>query len=183
MYFYQSISVEPIGVIQTKANEAEVKQRRHLSEVIVLPKFMEALDGITEFSHLQIVFWLHKVTLEDRLILKIHPKHRLDLPLVGAFAARTKLRPNPIGISTVELVRAEGNVLTVKGLDALDGTPLLDIKPYDESDADLNPKIPQWCKQLKEEEKCRQTILFQKNKLAFKGPGITQLLFSPRLLL
>jgi tRNA (Thr-GGU) A37 N-methylase len=70
------------------------------------------------------------------------------MPLTGVFAARTMLRPNPIGLTLVELVKVEGNVLTVKGLDAYDATPVLDLKPFDFWDMTENVRVPDWWKKL-----------------------------------
>jgi tRNA (Thr-GGU) A37 N-methylase len=75
----------------------------------------------------------------------------MDMPLLGVFATRTNLRPNPIGLTLVELIKAEGNTLTVRGLDAFDGTPVLDVKPYDFWDA----KVPDWWKRLESEKQMK----------------------------
>ena len=76
----------------------------------------------------------------------------MDMPLVGVFAVRTNLRPNPIGLTLVELVKVEGNVLTVRGLDAFKDTPILDIKPYDYWDVAENIRVPEWWAKLQEEK-------------------------------
>jgi len=86
------------------------------------------------------------------MILKVHPRGRMDMPLLGVFATRTNLRPNPIGLTLVELLKAEGNTLTVKGLDAFDGTPVLDVKPYDFWDMISDAKVPDWWKKLEKEK-------------------------------
>ena len=72
--------------------------------------------------------------------------------MTGVFAVRTMLRPNPIGLTVVELVGVDGNILTVKGLDAFDGTPVLDIKPYDQWDIVEEPKVPGWWLKLQEDK-------------------------------
>jgi tRNA (Thr-GGU) A37 N-methylase len=74
------------------------------------------------------------------------------MPLVGVFVARTMLRPNPIGLTLVELIKVDDNVLTVRGLDAYDGTPVLDIKTYDFWDMAENAKVPEWWKKLNAEK-------------------------------
>jgi tRNA (Thr-GGU) A37 N-methylase len=71
---------------------------------------------------------------------------------MGAFAVRTNLRPNPIGLTVVELLKVEGNVLEVRGLDAFDGTPVLDIKPYDPWDVVKQVRVPAWWRRLEEEK-------------------------------
>ena len=74
------------------------------------------------------------------------------MPLLGVFATRTMLRPNPVGVTVVKLVKVEGNVLTIRGLDAFDGTPVLDIKPLDSWDTAKNVKVPEWWIKLKTEK-------------------------------
>jgi len=110
------------------------------------------LDGVNEFSHVFVLFWLHGVSEEQRKTLKVHPRGRRDLPLLGVFATRTMLRPNPVGLTLVELVKVEGNVLTVRGLDAFDGTPVLDIKPFDSWDTVENVRVPDWWVKLEKEK-------------------------------
>ncbi|MCL5877326.1 MAG: tRNA (N6-threonylcarbamoyladenosine(37)-N6)-methyltransferase TrmO [Candidatus Bathyarchaeota archaeon] len=102
------------------------------------------------FSHLFVLFYLNQVTKEPLMPLKIHPKRRADLPLTGIFATRTMLRPNPIGLTIVELLKVDGSVLTVRGLDAFDGTPVLDIKPYDPWDTPQGAQAPAWWRKLYE---------------------------------
>jgi tRNA-Thr(GGU) m(6)t(6)A37 methyltransferase TsaA len=84
--------------------------------------------------------------------MKVHPRGRRDLPLLGVFATRTNLRPNPIGLTLVELVKVEGNILKVRGLDAYDGTPVLDVKPFDFWDMAKDAKVPAWWLKLEEEK-------------------------------
>lgn len=143
--------MNPVGYVRTQAVGDEVKDRSRTSEVVVLPQFAAALDSIEEYSHIFILFWMHQIPDEKRLMLKVHPRGRMDLPLVGAFAARTNLRPNPIGLTVVELLKLEGNALTVRGLDAYNGTPVLDIKPYDPWDSLKNARVPSWWKKLEKE--------------------------------
>jgi len=128
----------------------EVKDKTRTSQIIVHHELTEALAGIEDFSHLFVLFWLHEISGEQRKTLKVHPRGRKDLPLLGVFATRTMLRPNPIGLTLVELVKVEGNVLTVRGLDALDGTPVLDIKPFDPWDTAKDAKVPRWWTKLNE---------------------------------
>jgi tRNA-Thr(GGU) m(6)t(6)A37 methyltransferase TsaA len=94
---------------------------------------------------------MHRIPEEERRIMKVHPRGREDMPLLGVFATRTPYRPNPIGLTLVELMKVEGNVLTVRGLDAFDGTPVLDIKPFDYWDIAEAARVPEWWTRLKEE--------------------------------
>lgn len=151
-----SLKMEPVGYVKTDAVGKEVKNRTHLSQIVLRSEHVEALEGITGFSHLHILFWLSEIPPQQRKIKKVHPRGRIDLPLVGVFAVRTNMRPNPIGLTLVELVKVESNVLTVRGLDAFDGTPVLDIKPFDFWDIAKDAKVPEWWLKL-EEEKQRKT--------------------------
>ncbi len=126
------IVLKPIGVVRTVAVGDEVKDKTRISQIVIHSELAEALEGVDGFSHLIVLFWLHKILDEQRKTLKVHPRGRKDLPLLGIFATRSMLRPNPVGLTLVELVKVEGNVLTVRGLDAFDGTPVLDIKPFDQ---------------------------------------------------
>jgi tRNA (adenine37-N6)-methyltransferase len=87
--------------------------------------------------------------------LKIHPRGRTDMPLVGLYATRTNLRPNQIGLTVVELLKVEGSTLTVRGLDAYDGSPVLDVKPYDSWDSKPDARVPEWRNKLEEENKLK----------------------------
>jgi tRNA-Thr(GGU) m(6)t(6)A37 methyltransferase TsaA len=138
------IVLKPIGVVRTTAIGDEVKDKTRISRILIHPELTEALDGVDGFSHLFVLFWLHKIPDKQRKTLKVHPRGRKDMPLLGVFATRTMLRPNPVGLTVVKLVKIEGNVLTIRGLDALDGTPVLDIKPFDSWDTAKNVKVPEW---------------------------------------
>jgi tRNA-Thr(GGU) m(6)t(6)A37 methyltransferase TsaA len=146
------IVLKPIGFVRTAAVGDEVKDKSRISQIIINDQFAEALDGVDGFSHVFVLFWLHGVSDEQRKTLKVHPRGRRDLPLLGVFAARTMLRPNPVGLTLVELVQVEGNLLTVRGLDAFDGTPVLDIKPFDSWDKVSTFKVPGWWVKLEKEK-------------------------------
>ena len=152
MSFQEKIVLNPIGYVKTQAVGDEVKDKSRISQIALRDELVEGLEGITGFSHLFVLFWLNQVPDEQRMILKVHPKGREGLPLTGIFATRTKLRPNPIGLTLVELVKVEGNVLTVKGLDAYDGTAVLDVKPFDFWDIAKDAKVPNWWTKLEEEK-------------------------------
>ena len=152
---HEEMVLNCIGFIRTQAVGDEVKDKSHLSEIHLNDELVPGLDGIKGFSHVFILFWLNQITSEQRRTLKIHPRGRMDLPLVGVFAARTNLRPNPIGLTLCELLKVEGNVLTVRGLDAFDGTPVLDVKPYDSWDCAPEAKMPEWWMKLERERKQR----------------------------
>lgn len=135
--------VKSIGIVRSPVKDHIDRWKDVVSEVILEKQYTDGLDGIDEFSHAVIVFFMHRVRGEVRM--EAHPRSRADMPYIGIFALRTQHRPNPIGITVVEIVRRDENVLVVKGLDAIDGTPVLDVKPYiPVSDA----RVPEWVDRL-----------------------------------
>lgn len=117
-----------------------------ISQIIVDDEYTQALDGLEEFSHLFIIYWFHQ---PGEILLKRHPRDRLDLPLTGLFATRTQYRPNRIALTAVRLLARNGNELKVAGLDAIDGTPVIDIKPYiPRLDIVAEAKVPVWVDKL-----------------------------------
>lgn len=152
MSHQEKIVFNPIGFVRTDAVGRETKDKTRTSQIIINDELTEALDGVTGFSHLFVLFWLNQVSNHQRQTLKVHPRGRRDMPLLGVFATRTMFRPNPVGLTLVELVKVEGNVLTVRGLDAFDGTPVLDIKPFDSWDNAETAKVPDWWTKLKKEK-------------------------------
>jgi len=151
------IELKPIGFVKTKAIGKEVRDKRNISEIVLHQNLKEALDGLSEFSHLFVIFWMHEISKEERKTRKVHPRGREDMPLLGVFATRTPYRPNPIGLTLVELLEVKGNLITVRGLDAFDGTPILDIKPFDPWDLVEETKVPNWWTKLEEERSQRRS--------------------------
>lgn len=148
----ERICLESIGFVRTKAIGREVRDRTGVSEIILHEDLAEALEGIESFSHLFVIFWMHEISDEERMTKKIHPRGRMDMPLVGIYATRTPHRRNPIGLTLVELLKVRGNILTVRGLDAFNGTPILDIKPFDRWDIAEPVRLPEWRDRLDGEE-------------------------------
>ncbi len=145
---FPEITLKPIGFVRNKVKEAgsrgSHKWEQIVSEIVVDASLSEALDGLEEFSHIVVLYWMHRLA-EDKLPLKIHPMRNEELPLTGLFATRAPMRPNPIGQTAVRLLERRGNNLKVKGLDALDGSPVIDIKPYlPHSDFVADSKVPKW---------------------------------------
>ena len=149
------IQLKPIGFVRIQGKENEI-HRSKVSELVINPNFVEALNGLKDFSHLFVIFWMHKISQKGWRRFKVHPRGRRDLPLVGAFATRTPHRPNPIGLTLVELLSVEGNTIMVRGLDAFDSTPILDIKPFDNWDSVNNVRVPAWWISLEKERVARQ---------------------------
>jgi tRNA-Thr(GGU) m(6)t(6)A37 methyltransferase TsaA len=142
-------NLKPIGFVRTEAIGKEVRDKSLVSKIVFREGLTEALKGIQGFSHLFVIFWLHQI--KERDIMKVHPRGRQDMPLLGIFATRTPHRPNPIGLTRVKLLKVEKNVITVQGLDAFDGTPVLDIKPYDFWDTTEDATVPDWWMKLEKE--------------------------------
>ncbi len=122
----------PVGYIRSsiKSRAQAPRQGRDASveaRIEIIPRYAVALDGIAQWSELLVICWLH---LADRDILAVHPRGDLNVPLTGVFGTRSPSRPNPIAVYTVDLLSMEENLLHVKGIDAVDGTPVLDIKPH-----------------------------------------------------
>ena len=128
---YQPVTLRPIGVIHSPHQQAEhtpiqpVYARGIRGRAEILPEYLDGLRDLEGFSHVCLIYWFHKAS-SPRLVVKPF----LDDTPRGVFATRASCRPNPIGFSVVRLVRREENVLHLEDLDILDGTPLLDIKPY-----------------------------------------------------
>jgi tRNA-Thr(GGU) m(6)t(6)A37 methyltransferase TsaA len=127
-----------IGVVKS-VGETESKVR-------IFPEFCDGLKGINEFSHILILYWIHlRDKEEERDTLQVFPRrHGVDVK-VGVFACRSSSRPNPIGLCVVELIKIEECTLTVKGLDAFEGSPVIDIKPYiPRADSIPAARVPEW---------------------------------------
>ena len=143
----QEINLKPIGVVRNIVKEPRFGSFADIvSEIMVDEKFTDALNGIEDYSHVIIVYWMDKV--KDYVITH-RPQGNPDVPVVGIFACRCPQRPNPIAITTVRLMGRKGNKIKVKGLDILDGTPIIDIKPYwPIYDSVKDGKIPDWVNKL-----------------------------------
>lgn len=153
---------QPIGSTGTGDIDPEVQKERirayhreiinSVSEIVIDPGLTDLLDGIEGFSHILVLFWPHLNAPERRRVRKVHPMRRKDIPEQGVFATRSPARPNPVLISVVKLIAREKNVLRVNGLDAVDGSPVIDIKPYrGRYEGAEEATIPDWMRQLHEE--------------------------------
>ncbi|MFD2181258.1 SAM-dependent methyltransferase [Rhodoplanes azumiensis] len=128
-----SVVLEPIGIVRGGRAEAVDDGWGTVEADIVLDPAQvtpEATLGLTSFSHVVVVFHMHKVG-EDKVERGArHPREREDWPRLGILAQPARSRPNRLGVTPVALVAVDGLTVRVRGLDAIDGTPVLDIKPY-----------------------------------------------------
>ncbi len=125
------------------------------SEIEVFPEFEEGLDGIEGFSHIFVICYFDRLRREQKGVMKVKPRRLLrfglsedELPLLGVFSLDSPSRPNPLGLSLASLAGREGRRLKVNGLDCFDGTPVVDIKPYQPSYRPESFNIPAWHREL-----------------------------------
>jgi len=142
--------LRPIGHVETGASHEALRHRVAVSKIVIDRGFVGGLKGLEGFSHFYVLFLLHEAP-DWRGKLTLHPRGRTDIKKAGIFATRSPHRPNPIGLTLVKLLGKKGRILTVKGLDAYDGTPVLDLKPYDRHDSTPRPRVPVWWKKLERE--------------------------------
>jgi tRNA-Thr(GGU) m(6)t(6)A37 methyltransferase TsaA len=153
------ITLTPIGEVHTRLTPDEIRSRkgRGGAEVEVYERFQDALDGLKGFSHIFVIGYFHELRREQVGPLKVKPRGLLkqglgpeDLPTRGVFALDSPTRPNPLSLSLVRLVKMEGRILHVSGLDLFDGTPVLDIKPYQPQYRVEGYSLPGWYIRLRE---------------------------------
>ncbi|MBS7616263.1 tRNA (N6-threonylcarbamoyladenosine(37)-N6)-methyltransferase TrmO [Candidatus Bathyarchaeota archaeon] len=132
------------GVVQFVGVVEKVEGEK--AEIRIFQKFCSGLKGIEGFSHLIVLYWIHlRNSEEERRTLLVFPRRHTAKTETGVFACRSPSRPNPIGLCVVELLKRENCVLTVKGLDALEGSPIIDVKPYiPRTDSVHNARLPEW---------------------------------------
>jgi tRNA-Thr(GGU) m(6)t(6)A37 methyltransferase TsaA len=147
-----TLSFEPIGVVRSPVvAERDDDWGEVVSELQVVERLAPGLVGLEQFSHLNVLFWMHQSSFDAATDLVRRPRGRSDMPQLGIFAQRAKHRPNPIGLTAVRLLGRKGAVLKVQGLDAIDGTPILDLKPYVPAfDQVADPTLPEWISRLME---------------------------------
>ncbi|MGO9139674.1 MAG: tRNA (N6-threonylcarbamoyladenosine(37)-N6)-methyltransferase TrmO [Syntrophales bacterium] len=144
------IKLEPIGNVLSSVTERMDKNWGEIkSKIILNSDYIGALLGLENFSHAIIVTYLHQAKYEKEKHLQRRPRNLETMPKVGIFSQRAKDRPNPIGITAVEIISVGDDYLEIKGLDAINETPVLDIKPYyPQYDRMDSPKVPEWVDRL-----------------------------------
>ncbi len=145
------IELEAIAFVKNSRKEliddnwSSIESEIELTENI----FTEAFEGIENFSHLVIIFFMNKVKDEKAIAQYRHPRNNESLPKLGTYAQRNKNRPNKLGLTTVELLERNARILKVKNLDAIDGTPILDIKPVmKQFEPKGEIKQPEWTNEI-----------------------------------
>ena len=141
------VTLRPIGVVRNKVKEpmpdgwADIESR-----IVIRPELEPMLLNLSEYSHVIVLFWPHEVPDDVRGSKpQLHPRDDETYPLMGVLSTRSQIRPNPVLTSPVALMEVKGNVLRVRGLDAIDGTPVLDVKPYlPHYDSIPDARVPGW---------------------------------------
>lgn len=131
------LKLVPIGLVEEEGE---------FSNVRVFPEFSAGLNGLEAFSHVIVLYWLHgRDNHGDRATLEVTPRRHVGAPRIGVFACRSPSRPNPVGLSVAEIVGISGALLRLRGLDALRGSPIIDLKPYlPRADAVPHARVPLW---------------------------------------
>lgn len=142
----RDITLQVIGTVRNgRTSPADQGWGSVLSTIEVAPEFAAGLEGLGAFSHVLVLFYMHLDPDREPAALVRRPRGRADMPLLGVFAQRGRMRPNPLGVTPCEIVRVEPTGLVVRGLDAIEGTPVLDLKPYvpvfDRRD---DARVPEW---------------------------------------
>ena len=163
-----AILLRPVGVVKSEIKAPSLKSRAdgislqegpeklkgssrdlRVSRIVINEELEGILDGIEDFSHLLVLYWAHQTPEEARKIKKVHPMGRRENPLTGVFATCSPARPNPVLSTAVKLLAREGNVLKVQGLDAIDDSPVIDVKPYVRSyQVEDEVKVPWWMEKI-----------------------------------
>ncbi len=132
-----SFKLSPIGQVEAKAGAAAVR---------LFDEYADGLLGLEQWSHVQVFYWFDKNdTPEKRKVLRVHPRGDSANPLTGVFACRSPVRPNLIALTVCRILGVEGGLVRLDAIDAFDGTPVLDLKPFTPSDAPTQGvKVPDW---------------------------------------
>jgi tRNA-Thr(GGU) m(6)t(6)A37 methyltransferase TsaA len=144
------LTLQPVGVVHNEITEPTHEDwSRVNSRIEVYPEYAPGLAGLEDWSHIVVVYVMHRAAFDITRDLVRRPGDLDSMPELGIFAQRARHRPNLIGITAVALLGVEGSTLRVRGLDAIDGTPVVDIKPYAPIyDGVINPLVPAWFMRL-----------------------------------
>ena len=147
-----SFSIDAIGFVRGGRTEPIDDDWGDVEAAIVFDaaRFTDAvLAGLADFSHVEVVYVFDRVDASDVHLGARHPRGRTDWPLVGILAQRARMRPNRLGVTVCEIVAVDGLTVRVRGLDAIDGTPVVDLKPYMTQFGPRTPtRQPAWADEL-----------------------------------
>lgn len=134
-----SYKLVPIGKVEIKDGVAGVR---------LFEPYVDGLLGLEAWSHVQVIYWFDKNdTPEKRKTLRVHPRGNKENPLTGVFACRSPFRPNLLALSVCRIKSVAGNLVQLDAIDAFDGTPVLDLKPFTPADAPSQDiKVPDWAR-------------------------------------
>ena len=143
----QAVELTPVGVVKSPVTDASTINNwgNVISEIHMSEHLTSGLNGLDDWSHIIVIFLMHETAYNEAQHLVHRPRNRADMPELGIFAQRSRNHPNLIGITAVRLLGIENHIVRVRGLDAIDGTPVLDIKPYGPVYDGVNdPLVPSW---------------------------------------
>lgn len=148
----KEIKLSPVGFVSSSITEqTDENWGQIISRILLKPEYIGALSGLEDFSHAIIITYLHQAKYEQEKHLRRRPRGLKSMPETGIFSQRAKDRPNPIGVTTVKIINVGDDYIDVQGLDAVNDTPVLDIKPYyPHYDKIDSPKVPEWVNRLME---------------------------------
>ena len=144
------IVLQPIGVVRNAVSSIDHHNWREVtSQLVIDAAYRDGLQGLDDWSHIVVIYTMHSSHYDAARHLLSQPDQREDMPRVGIFAQRARFHPNTLGMTAVAITSMQDGVIDVRGLDAIDGTPILDIKPYAPVyDGVMNPLVPGWFVQL-----------------------------------
>jgi tRNA-Thr(GGU) m(6)t(6)A37 methyltransferase TsaA len=143
-------AVRAIGTVRSSANDKVDEDWGKVESLIEIePELRPGLRGLEQFSHVLVIAFLHGARFESERHLVRRPRGQADMPELGIFAQRAKDRPNPLGVTVVPLLGVTPEGVRVRGLDAISGTPILDLKPYfPQFDSAPGARVPEWVERL-----------------------------------
>lgn len=141
------IKLKQIGFAKNSEKQHFGKWSEVVTDLVIDDQYKDALKGLEDYSHLIVLYWMHEVKTCD---IRHVPQGKVgEVPEVGIFACRCAQRPNPIGVSIVRILGIKENILSVKGLDVIKDTPIIDLKPYTpQYDVVGDVKVPDWVNKL-----------------------------------
>jgi len=139
MVGYETYHIFPVGRVRKPGSAVSIE---------IYDKYKDALLGLEEFSHIYVFYWFHENdTPQQRSILQVHPRNDRRNPLTGVFATHSPVRPNLIALTLCRIVSVSENMIAIDGIDAHDGTPVIDIKSYNARNEAKPPfRTPEWAR-------------------------------------